>query len=221
MPRITNVRPHERRPGWYEVQLDGASCILLPDDVLAGHGLDEGSELDDETVERIRIEGQTAEASRIALRYLSVRPRSRREVELRLRREGAGPEATARTVDRLLELGYLDDPAFAAAFTRDRIRLKPCGLRRLRSELRSRGVSAEDAEAGIFEALSEEETTEAELLERAAAARARRIAGADPRVAKRRLFAFLARRGFDPGEARAWVERWASSEERDPDRAGD
>ncbi|MDX1579077.1 MAG: regulatory protein RecX [Gemmatimonadota bacterium] len=207
MPFITTIRSAKRRSGWIEIQLDGASRIVLPGDEATRLGLVEGQELEADEVERVRRRAELAEARRIALRYLSVRPRSRREVELRLRRAGIGTDAIASTATRMRELGYLDDRAFAAAFVRDRIRLKPSGARRLRSDLRARGVSAEDAELGIREAMAELRTAEEDLLERAAAKRARRLDRLEPERARRRLFAFLTRRGFEAADARRWIDR--------------
>lgn len=142
----------------------------------------------------------------VGLRYLSVRPRSRREVERRLRRDRIDPAAIQHALERLAALGYLDDAQFAASFARDRIRLRPCGTRRMQSDLLSRGVSREDADRGIREAMAEEGATEEELLQRVATARARRLTGADPAKARRRLFDYLARRGFAAGSIRAWIE---------------
>ncbi len=165
-----------------------------------------GDSIEQNELEALLLESQRAEAMRIGLRYLSVRPRSRREVDRRLRRDRLEAAAIEPTLDRLVELGYLDDEDFAAAFARDRIRLRPCGVRRLRSDLLSRGVSASDAEAGIAAAMDEERVTEQDLLDRVAGKRAARLTDVDGEKAKRRLFAYLARRGFAAGAIRAWID---------------
>lgn len=150
----------------------------------------------------------------VGLRYLSVRPRSRRETERRLRRDRIDPAAIQHALERLAALGYLDDAQFAASFARDRIRLRPCGTRRMQSDLLARGVSREDADRGIREAMAEEGATEEALLQRVATARARRLTGADPSKARRRLFDYLARRGFDANRIRAWIEvNWQAEAE--------
>lgn len=209
MTRVTGLDPVKRRSGWMEIQLDGAPLCLLPDDEVWRLRLELGSELADGDVEEVRRSAERAEAMRVGLRYLSVRPRSRREVERRLRRDRVGVEAVEHTLDRMEELGYLDDADFAAAFARDRIRLRPCGVRRLRSDLFSRGVSPEDARRGIEAAMVEEAVTEEALLDRVASARARRLSATAPDVSRRRLFGYLARRGFAPGSIRAWIDaRW-------------
>ena len=215
MPKVTGLSPAKRRSGWTKVQLDGASLCLLPDEQVWRLGLKAGVELEEADLEAVRVAAESAEALRIGLRYLSVRPRSRREIELRLRRDSISSAAIESTVARLVELNYLNDADFAAAFSRDRIRLRPCGTRQMRSELLSRGVSRSDAEAGIRTAMNDENVTEDELLERVASARAARLAGADREVARRRLFGYLARRGFSLASVRPWIEaQWPDDAER-------
>ncbi|MDX1395827.1 MAG: regulatory protein RecX [Gemmatimonadota bacterium] len=206
MPKITGIETAKRRSGWVEIQLDGASSFLLPQDTLLALGLSGGDVLEDAEVRRLESEAERAEAMRIALRYLSVRPRSRRELADRLREKGVGGAAGDHVLRRCEELGYLDDVAFAAAYARDRIRLRPCGRRRLMSDLRRNGVSETDATRGIAAAMDEERVDEPMLLDRVARARVSRLSGVAPEVAGRRLFAFLARRGFDASGIRAWID---------------
>ncbi|MFQ5747552.1 MAG: regulatory protein RecX [Gemmatimonadota bacterium] len=141
----------------------------------------------------------------LALRHLAVRTRSRAELERHLRRRGVPPESIPSVVEHCAELGYVDDRAFAAAFVRDRIRLRPRGIARLRSELRAKGVDAEDAEAGIRMAFEELGVTEGSLLEAAAAGRWRALRALAPPVRRRRLAAYLLRRGFPPPDVRRVV----------------
>ncbi len=206
MNEITGLVPVKRRSGWTDVQLDGASLCRLPDEDIHRLRLDVGLRLGPAELDAVQAAAGRAEAMLVGLRYLSVRPRSRREVERRLRRDRIHEEAIRHALERLEALGYLDDAKFAASFARDRIRLRPCGARRMQSDLLARGVSREDAERGIREAMAEEDATEETLLRRVAAARARRQTGADAAKARRRLFDYLARRGFAAGAIRAWIE---------------
>ena len=208
MPEVTALARVKRRSGWTEVELDGTPLCVLPDEEVVHLRLRVGAHLGETELEGVRSSAGRAEAMRIGLRYLSVRPRSRREVERRMRRDRIDAAAIEHALERLTSLGYLDDAAFAAAFARDRIRLRPCGERRMRSDLLTRGVSPGAAERGIREAMAEEAVTEDELLERVAARRASRLKGTDPARARRRLFDYLARRGFAPGGIRAWIEAY-------------
>lgn len=146
----------------------------------------------------------------IAARFLGTRPRTRRELELRLRRSRTTDEVIAATLERLEALGLVDDAAFARWWAEQRDRHAPRGRRMVEAELRQRGVPRE-----VMEALRSEELAEPALdaeaipgseAERAAVALARHLKGRslpdDPRAVQR-LGAFLMRRGFDPETVRA------------------
>lgn len=152
--------------------------------------------------------GEASEAAlRRALRYLTHRPRSRAEMERHLLRGGHDEGAVASAIARCEALGYVDDRAFAVSWTLDRIRLKPRGIARLRQELRKKGVPEADAEAGIRRAFDEEGITERELAERAARKKWRIRRSDDPLTIRRRLAAYLERRGFPSHEAREVIDR--------------
>ncbi len=147
----------------------------------------------------------------IAVRFLATRPRTRREVERRLQRAGADAEVTAATLQRLEQLGYVDDAAFVRWWGEQRDRHAPRGRRMLEAELRSRGVGRDAIEA--FRETWEdpdrapgEESLPATDAERAAVALERHLRGRpvpdDPR-ALQRLGMFLMRRGFDAETVRS------------------
>ena len=163
-------------------------------------GLSVGDSIDLADLEKLQEESQRQEAMRQALSYLSVRPRSCWEVERRLRDKGHGDVAVQATLERCEALRYLDDKAFAAAYSRDRIRLRPRSTRMLLAELAGKRVARADAEAGIREALRDERVSETDLLVRAAEKGARTLGSVDVEIARRRLTAYLGRRGF-AGEA--------------------
>jgi len=150
----------------------------------------------------------------IAVRFLGTRPRTRRELQLRLRRAGATDEVSEITLARLEGLGYVDDIAFARWWAEQRDRHAPRGRRMVEAELRQRGVPREVlAELhGIEQAEPslDAERPPATEDERADAALARHLRGRpvpdDPR-ARQRLGAYLVRRGFDPDTARAAIRR--------------
>ena len=146
----------------------------------------------------------------IAAHFLGTRPRTRRELELRLRRSRASDEVIAATLERLLALGLIDDVAFARWWAEQRDRHAPRGRRMLEAELRQRGVPRDVMEAlrgaELAEPALDAEPIPGSEAERAAVALTRHLKGRslpdDPR-ALQRLGAFLMRRGFDPETVRA------------------
>lgn len=217
MPIISAVRPDERRPERYHIELDNGVDLLLDEALVAEERLGPGDTLCDADVERLRVAAAEREVFDRAARFLAVRPRSRTEVRRRLLRPAphrAAPsaEAVERVLDRLESLGYLNDAAFAAYWAEQRERFSPRSARAIQQELRQHGVDRETAAAS-----ADPEGDEA----RAVAAGRKRLgslAQADYQTFMTRMGGFLQRRGFGYGVARAAIRRlWDESHGDAPD----
>jgi regulatory protein len=145
-----------------------------------------------------------------ALRFLGYRPRSVQEVRARLRRYEHPPEVIEAVVRQLLELGYLDDAAFALALARDYLgAARPRGERVILAQLREKGVDEATARAALERALEEAEEDPAERVLRAAERWCRRLRpGEDQERARRRLWGYLSRAGFEQSLIRAAIEQF-------------
>ena len=207
MPEITGVR--ERR-GKARVFVDGEFWAEIDAAVAAERGLREGVALSLEELDEARVAGERALAMARALNFLGYRARSAREVRDRLRRYGYGEETVGGVVERLEELGYLDDEDFARLAAREKARRY--GPRRVAAELRRSGVDAELAE----EAVQEEFAGRAEA-EQARYAAARRDHRGGSTAEARRVYGFLMRRGYSAEVcaevAREYREASAEAEE--------
>ncbi|MDZ4279130.1 MAG: regulatory protein RecX, partial [Dehalococcoidia bacterium] len=119
----------------------------------------------------------------------------------RLARKGARRVVLDATIGRLRELGYVNDEAFARFWTETRQSQRP-GSQRLRaSELRWRGVGAEEI-AEATSAISDDEAAY-----EAASRRLRPLRGLEYRRFRERLGGFLTRRGFSYDIARRTIDR--------------
>ena len=187
-------------------------------DVMERSGIHVGDTVTAKDLARLREDDTKWRIRQAALHLLSYRPRAEQELRVRLRSKGF-PHSLVEWCLRLLEeQGLIDDEAFASAHVRARIRLKPRGRFRLNQELRQKGVAAEVAEQAIDQAFTNEETSEQTL----ALASARRwldrqgpilIKGLastertkERERARRRLHAFLSRRGFGVDAVRDAIE---------------
>lgn len=134
-------------------------------------------------------------AREYAFLLLKFRLRSERELAERLKKKKFNEQAVGQTLSFLKKKGFLDDREFARLWITSRIK-KPFGLRRLREELRRKGIDKRIIDSQIEtirESYSEEETVQA-----LARARYAKLQGLPPQQAKRRLFGYLLRRGFSP-----------------------
>lgn len=210
--KITAIQPQKLRADRVNVHVDGEFRLALAAELVATEHLHVGDEVDEARLAALGAKDGGWKARDAALSLLSHRARSAAELQRRLKRKGFEAETAEQTVERLGELGMVDDTAFAESFVRDRVRMRPHGRRRLKAELRAKGVDDATARAAIDEVMEREETTEVDLA-RTAAARWKPRPGEEPARARNRLQGFLARRGFG-GEAVRTVVREKMSEER-------
>ena len=158
-------------------------------------------------------------AMEIAVGYLGTRPRTRWETERRLRRAGTPEAVIDEIVERLGELGYLDDAAFARWWGEQRDRHAPRGVRMIEAELRQHGVPRDVIEEyravhRAPERRPEDEAVPATEAERAADSLARHLRGRplpSDRKALQRVGMYLVRRGFDPDIVRATLREVGNS----------
>lgn len=134
-------------------------------------------------------------AKNYAFLLLKFRPRSEKEIFLRLQRKKFDLKVIAETLEFLKERKFIDDRCFARAWIESRIK-KPSGLNLLRQELRLKGVEQEIISDLIRE--TKESYSEKETVVKIAQDKLKKLKNIEPNKAKRRVCAFLLRRGFSP-----------------------
>ncbi len=139
-------------------------------------------------------------AREICLRALDRRMYSRRELEQSLARKGIDRETAAHALDRLAEVGLVDDEAFARAFVASRQRTSPRGRRALEADLFKKGIAREIADRVLGDVAEEEDPVEA--ARRAVASKLRSLSGRPAAEIRRKAEQFLLRRGFNYGTVR-------------------
>jgi regulatory protein len=103
-------------------------------------------------------------------------------------------------VGRLTRAGLLDDREFARYWVENRARFNPRGLRGLRYEMQQKGVSRDIIDEALV-------TFDVEAAARnTAEAGARRLSRKDPSAFRRKLQAYMARRGFSYAVIKPLIE---------------
>lgn len=137
-------------------------------------------------------------ARTIALRQLANTPKTRRQLEEALAKRGCDPEVAASVLDRLTEVGLVDDLAFTEVYVRSKQASRRLSRSALARELETKGV-AKDTVADVLGRVSDaEEEDRARQLIRS---RLTRLDGLDRQVKVRRLAGLLARKGYPSGIA--------------------
>jgi regulatory protein len=143
------------------------------------------------------------QARAVCLRLLTARARSRAELAGHLEKRGYPEDVSARVLDRLAEVGLIDDVDFAEQWVRSRHVHAGKGKRALAAELRTKGVDGDVITATLDGIDAEAERERAEQLVQSKLRR-EAVIGDDPKAVDkvtRRLIAMLARRGYNQSMA--------------------
>ena len=157
-------------------------------------------------------ESEAEKARQTAYYYLGIRDHTRAELREKLEKKEYAPESIEAALAHMQRLGLVDDRAFARRWVERSLQGKPAGQRKVALDLRRKGV-----EAGVIdETLAEYEGRlgSSEVAVEALRRQQWRYRRLDKERAQRRMFGFLARRGFDMELARRAVDQvWKEIEE--------
>jgi regulatory protein len=148
---------------------------------------------------------------------LEARARGSDELRRRLLIKGEPASDVDAAIARLLESGLLDDANYARQMTRSKALGGGQSRRRIQQDLSRRGVDRDVAAAAIAQVFEEEGVDDATTIERVARKKFKSLSGLDSPTQKRRLYSFLARRGYD-GEDIARVLRTILNNEDDAEQ---
>ena len=202
---VTGLRENPRKPGRYSVLVDGKSVAIVNAAYLHDARLSVGQLLDETAGDRLLMAARKLEAFDRAAAALGRRARSAHELERWLLQRGYDRADVTDAVQRLTEVGAIDDSQFARAFARSRTLGKGMSRRRLAQELSRRGVDRHMADAAIAEVLEEESVDERALLEAAARKKLAVLRGQEPDTVRKRLYGYLARRGYSSADIAAVI----------------
>ena len=132
-----------------------------------------------------------------ALNLLSARPYATRALHRKLIQKQYSAADADDAIRRLVDNGLLDDAKYAEQYARSKILSSGTSKRRLQQDLYRKGIKGDLATTAIASVLESEEIDPVAVLERVAAKKIASMGDLEPMVLRRRLFAFLARRGYD------------------------
>ena len=135
------------------IKLSGGRFFTVPE--AEGESLEPGTVLQEEDIKRLSRIDQYFRGKDKALRLLSIRARSRYEIENALSGMEIAPEIRSGILEELRELGLIDDARFTREYVDSRIEIKHLGPHRLKFELKKFGVSGSIIDSTIEEAFPE------------------------------------------------------------------
>ena len=132
-------------------------------------------------------------ARQIVLRQLAIAPRSRAELMQKLAQRGCAADVAASVLDRMTQVGLVDDQAYAQMLVRTQQAERGLARRALAAQLRTKGIDDHLAREALASITDEDECDRARAL---VEKKLRAMHGLGIEVQTRRLAAMLARKGY-------------------------
>jgi regulatory protein len=216
MSVISGIVPTPRPAGRFVVLVDGRETAVLTLEAIDRLGLAVGRSLAG-LEPQIELEKKRLQAYDRAVNMLAFRARSSNELARSLQRKGEEKPHVDWAIARLQEQGLLDDAAFARSFARGKVVDGKQSRRRVQQDLARKGVSRSLSDEAIDTVFEEEAVDQRAIVEEAARKKLRSLAGLEPAVQRRRLYGFLARRGYEIDDIRSVLSTIGSTLASDDD----
>ncbi|WZX99266.1 recombination regulator RecX [Bacillus sp. FSL W7-1360] len=169
MAIIAKITAQQKRRGRYNIFLQEGSieryAFSVTEDVLIKYDLKKGRELDEDHMRAVLSAEAYKQAERLALRYLSYRMRSEKELCTYLQQKACEATHIEEVVTRFKQEKWLDDVAFAKAFVQTKINTTLIGPNKLRHALMEKGVaeSAQEVALAIYDRTQQKQCVSAWL----------------------------------------------------------
>lgn len=196
MPKITNIEQQKKNKSRFSVYVDDVYAFGISEDTMMNYRkkLKVGEEIEPSFIEDVLATEEAQKAFDNAVRLLSFRSRSEKELRTRLTQKGFEENWIDKAIEKLKYYGYLSDESFARMFAKDRQNVKKLGSRGIKAELKQKGVDNEIIDEVIEEICSDEKELEQAI---ALCEKKYRTIGKDPLPKqKQKLLQFLVRKGY-------------------------
>ncbi len=147
--KIIEIKPQVRNPQRKTLIFDDGSVFGISEDVFISHKFEIGSEISEDLFNETINDELKSKVYNSALRLLGYRMRSCAEMKRRLLEKNYPINIIEETIDRLLNIKYLNDKEFAEAFAHDKVKSKKIGPLALRREFTPHGIESELLEKTI------------------------------------------------------------------------
>ncbi len=194
MPTITSMHMRRGRPERFIVTTEDEQEFVLTPEIVLKHGIAPRKEFTDEEFIQILEEDALRQAKDQALRYLSIRPHSRKELFRKMREKGYRKPIIEQVLADLERLDLVNDEQFARLFIQNELRLRPVGRALLKQKLLSRGIPQPLCEQLLSELFPE--SLEIEFVHRLANKFLKHREHLPPAKRREKLVRYLQNKGF-------------------------
>lgn len=187
--KVTAIKQQVKRADRYSIFVDEKYAFSLSEAELIARGIHSGQELSREELAKFREISKLDKVYGLVLRLIVRRPRSEKELRDYFKRKNQDESAAQTILNKLSNIGLLNDEDFARRWVGSRRLLKPVSKRRLVRELRQKGITNEI----IDKTLAEDQTTDLDTLKELIERKRKQTKYQDTT----KLIQYLARQGYN------------------------
>lgn len=193
---VSAVEPQKKKKDRYNIYVDGEYFASLGAQALVTFGIREGAAVSVDTLKEAVAKDNAQYAFDSAATLLTHKTRTRSELVQRLKERGIDEAAVEHAMDKLASYGYVDDAAYAKEYVQSAVMTGRWGRKAVEYKLKEKGLDKSVIEKAMAAYTQEDEK---ELARKQLNAAAGRRQGVEAYKQRRKIFAALARHGFDYG----------------------
>jgi regulatory protein len=198
--KITSIKQQVKRADRYSIYVDGKYAFSLSEGALLDSKLVSGQEMTEEQLGEYKALSADDKLYNQTLRYVAMRPRSEWEIAFYLeRKKKASPPLVESILNKLRNIGLIDDEKLARALVNDRRLLRPTSRRKIIAELKKKRIAGAIIEAAIGNEPEDERNSLAAVIEK----KRRQTKYQDDE----KLMQLLARQGFNYEDIKAALKK--------------
>jgi regulatory protein len=202
--KITAIKQQLKMHNRYSVYVDDDYSFSLSETALIDSRLHSGVELTQPELDNYKQLSLDDKLYTRALRYVAMRQRTAWEISFYLERKGADSPLIQSIVNKLRDIGMIDDEKFARAYINDRQLLRPTSRRKIIMELQKKRVPSEITQKILAEVAEASETSiDHDALSEVITRKRRQTKYQDDT----KLMQYLARQGFGYGDIKSALSR--------------
>lgn len=192
MPVITSIKPQKNQKR-INIYIDNVFGFGLDLENFVKFNLKVNQELDENQIQLIKDEGERQKILDKVLKFISIRPRSEKEVKDYLKHKRISSLVYGYVFEKLIGLKLLDDLEFARWWVDQRQAFSPKAKRVLNNELKNKGINNEI----IKEVLEKAEIDEVKLAKELIKNKMYKWEKFNPKIKKQKMTQYLMGKGFD------------------------
>lgn len=128
------------KSGKYKIELDNNDKLVTYDDVILNNNLLFDKNLSNELLNKLNVETKYYDIYNRSIKYISIKMRSKLEMEIYLDKLKIDNEDKQKIIDNLINIGLINDLNFTKAFISDKINLSNVGPNKIKQDLLNNNI---------------------------------------------------------------------------------